>query len=108
MNAGPSVFVSSTGPNPIMVQVVVFFSGFCFSKQMYVLTLCFICHVQPLPFQPGASFGSVPVGTVQHGSGLAGGSAATGFLPRNIDIRIRTGALTFLVKGFYLMISGKA
>ncbi|KAI3454230.1 hypothetical protein Pfo_010893 [Paulownia fortunei] len=67
VNAGPSVFVSSTGPNPIMVQ--------------------------PLPFQPGASFGSVPVGTVQHGSGLAGGSAGTGFLPRNIDIRIRTGSL---------------
>lgn len=48
--------------------------------------------MQPLPFQPGASFGSVPVGTVQHGSGSAGSSAATGFLPRNIDIRIRAGA----------------
>ncbi|KAH6792435.1 hypothetical protein C2S52_002912 [Perilla frutescens var. hirtella] len=67
VNAGPSVFISSTGPNPIMVQ--------------------------PLPFQPGASFGSVPVGTVQHGSGVAGSSAATGFLPRNIDIRIRAGSL---------------
>ncbi|KAL0297134.1 UNVERIFIED_CONTAM: Ubiquitin-like domain-containing protein CIP73 [Sesamum radiatum] len=67
VNAGPSVFVSSTGPNPIMVQ--------------------------PLPFQPGATFGSVPVGTVQHGSGLAGGAAGTGFLPRNIDIRIRAGSL---------------
>ncbi|KAL0447308.1 UNVERIFIED_CONTAM: Ubiquitin-like domain-containing protein CIP73 [Sesamum latifolium] len=67
VNAGPSVFVSATGPNPIMVQ--------------------------PLPFQPGATFGSVPVGTVQHGSGLAGGSAGTGFLPRNIDIRIRAGSL---------------
>ncbi|XP_047942211.1 ubiquitin-like domain-containing protein CIP73 isoform X2 [Salvia hispanica] len=67
VNAGPSVFISSTGPNPIMVQ--------------------------PLPFQPGASFGSVPVGTAQHGSGLAGNSAATGFLPRNIDIRIRAGSL---------------
>ncbi|KAL3646050.1 hypothetical protein CASFOL_011230 [Castilleja foliolosa] len=62
VNAGPSVFVSSTGPNPIMVQ--------------------------PLPFQPGASLGSVSVG-----SGLAAGSAAaTGFVPRNIDIRIRTGS----------------
>ncbi|KAL6528869.1 hypothetical protein OROMI_029045 [Orobanche minor] len=67
VNAGPSVFVSSTGPNPIMVQ--------------------------PMPFQPGTSFGSVPVGAVQHGSGLAGGSSGTGFLPRNIDIRIRTGSL---------------
>ncbi|KAL8503673.1 hypothetical protein ACS0TY_022410 [Phlomoides rotata] len=67
VNAGPSVFISSTGPNPIMVQ--------------------------PLPFQPGSSFGSVPVGTVQHGSGLGGGSVGSGFLPRNIDIRIRTGSL---------------
>lgn len=67
VNAGPSVFISSTGPNPIMVQ--------------------------PLPFQPGASFGSVPIGTGQHGSGLAGSSAAPGFLPRNIDIRIRAGSL---------------
>ncbi|XP_047946804.1 ubiquitin-like domain-containing protein CIP73 isoform X2 [Salvia hispanica] len=67
VNAGPSVFISSTGPNPIMVQ--------------------------PLPFQPGASFGSVPVGTAQHGSGVAGSSSATGFLPRNIDIRIRAGSL---------------
>ncbi|KAL7112343.1 hypothetical protein ACP275_05G146400 [Erythranthe tilingii] len=69
VNAGPSVFVSSTGPNPIMVQ--------------------------PLPFQPGGgSFGSVPVGNVQHGgSGLPAGSAGTGHLPRNIDIRIRTGSL---------------
>ncbi|KAG8381725.1 hypothetical protein BUALT_Bualt05G0002500 [Buddleja alternifolia] len=67
VNAGPSVFISSTGPNPIMVQ--------------------------PLPFQPGANVGSVPVGTVQHGSGTAGGSVGAGFLPRNIDIRIRTGSL---------------
>ncbi|KAL0330571.1 UNVERIFIED_CONTAM: Ubiquitin-like domain-containing protein CIP73 [Sesamum radiatum] len=67
VNAGPSVFISSAGPNPIMVQ--------------------------PLPFQPGASFGSVPVGTVQHGSGLPGGSVSPSFLPRNIDIRIRTGSV---------------
>ncbi|XP_073143448.1 ubiquitin-like domain-containing protein CIP73 [Henckelia pumila] len=67
VNSGPSVFVSSTGPNPIMVQ--------------------------PQPFQPGASFGSVPVGTAQHGSGLAAGSGGSGFLPRNIDIRIRTGSV---------------
>ncbi|KAL0394300.1 UNVERIFIED_CONTAM: Ubiquitin-like domain-containing protein CIP73 [Sesamum latifolium] len=67
VNAGPSVFISSAGPNPIMVQ--------------------------PLPFQPGAGFGSVPVGTVQHGSGLPGGSVSPSFLPRNIDIRIRTGSV---------------
>ncbi|XP_051129373.1 ubiquitin-like domain-containing protein CIP73 isoform X3 [Andrographis paniculata] len=67
VNAGPSVFVSSAGPNPIMVP--------------------------PLPLHPGANYGSVPVGAVQPGSGLTGSSAGTGFLPRNIDIRIRTGSL---------------
>ncbi|XAR71011.1 hypothetical protein NMG60_11028083 [Bertholletia excelsa] len=65
VNAGPAVFISTSGPNPIMVQ--------------------------PLPFQPGTSFGSIPVGTVQPGSGLSG--VGSGFLPRNIDIRIRTGPL---------------
>ncbi|CAA2984532.1 ubiquitin domain-containing DSK2a-like isoform X1 [Olea europaea subsp. europaea] len=67
VNAGPSVFISSTGPNPIMVQ--------------------------PLPFQPGENFGANPLGTVQNGSGLSGGSIGSGFLPRNIDIRVRTGSL---------------
>ncbi|CAI9772924.1 unnamed protein product [Fraxinus pennsylvanica] len=67
VNAGPSVFISSTGPNPIMVQ--------------------------PLPFQPGANFGANPFGTMQNGSGLSGGSIGSGFLPRNIDIRVRTGSL---------------
>ncbi|KAL1827796.1 hypothetical protein ACET3Z_006208 [Daucus carota] len=67
VNAGPAVFISTSGPNPIMVQ--------------------------PLPFQPGASFGAVPMGTAAHaGSGLSGGSSGSGFLPRNIDIRIRTGS----------------
>ncbi|CAN4101660.1 unnamed protein product [Withania somnifera] len=65
VNAGPAVFVSTAGPNPIMVQ--------------------------PLPFQPGTSFGPVPVGTVQNSTGLSGGSVGSGFIPRNIDIRIRTG-----------------
>lgn len=54
--------------------------------------------MQPLPFQPGASFGSVPMGTGQHGSGLAGSSAAPGFLPRNIDIRIRAGDVPILLQ----------
>ncbi|KAL7187332.1 hypothetical protein ACSBR1_037406 [Camellia fascicularis] len=67
VNAGPAVFISTSGPNPIMVQ--------------------------PLPFQPGTSFGPIPVGTVQRGSGLPGGSLGSGFVPRNIDIRIRTGSL---------------
>ncbi|KAL7164160.1 hypothetical protein ACSBR2_040135 [Camellia fascicularis] len=67
VNAGPAVYISTSGPNPIMVQ--------------------------PLPFQPGTSFGAIPAGTVQLGSGLTGGSPGSGFLPRNIDIRIRTGSL---------------
>ncbi|XP_058111393.1 ubiquitin-like domain-containing protein CIP73 isoform X3 [Magnolia sinica] len=65
VNAGPAVFISTSGPNPIMVQ--------------------------PLPFQPGTSFGAIPTGAVQSGNGLAGGILGSGFLPRNIDIRIRTG-----------------
>ncbi|TMW93438.1 hypothetical protein EJD97_011687 [Solanum chilense] len=66
VNAGPAVFVSTAGPNPIMVQ--------------------------PLPFQPNTSFGAVPVGTVQNNTGFSGGSVSSGFIPRNIDIRIRTGS----------------
>ncbi|XP_059658186.1 ubiquitin-like domain-containing protein CIP73 isoform X2 [Cornus florida] len=67
VNAGPAVFISTSGPNPIMVQ--------------------------PLPFQPGTSFGAIPVGNVQSGSGFSGGSLGSGLLSRNIDIRIRTGSL---------------
>ncbi|KAI3696626.1 hypothetical protein L6452_29060 [Arctium lappa] len=61
VNAGPAVFISTSGPNPIMVQ--------------------------PLPFQPGTSFGTTPVGS---GTNFSVGS---GLRPRNIDIRIRTGSL---------------
>ncbi|KAK1382897.1 Ubiquitin-like superfamily protein [Heracleum sosnowskyi] len=67
VNAGPAVFISTSGPNPLMVQ--------------------------PLPFQPGASFGAVPMGTAHAGSGLSSGSTGSGFLPRNIDIRIRAGSV---------------
>ncbi|GER32057.1 ubiquitin family protein [Striga asiatica] len=67
VNAGPSIFVSSAGPNPIMVQ-------------------------GPLHFQPGA-LGSIPVGNFQHGLAVAGDSSGTGFVPRNIDIRIRAGSV---------------
>ncbi|KAF6147646.1 hypothetical protein GIB67_031637 [Kingdonia uniflora] len=66
VNAGPPIFISSSGPNPIMVQ--------------------------PLPFQPGLGFGATSMGTGNPGSGFASGSAGSGFLPRNIDIRIRTGS----------------
>ncbi|KDO59320.1 hypothetical protein CISIN_1g004252mg [Citrus sinensis] len=65
VNAGPAVFISPSGPNPLMVQ--------------------------PLPFQPGTSFGAIPMGSVQPGSGLVNGRSA-GFLPRRIDIQIRRGS----------------
>ncbi|MFS7990792.1 putative Ubiquitin-like domain-containing protein [Helianthus anomalus] len=61
VNAGPAVFISTSGPNPIMVQ--------------------------PLPFQPGTSFGTTPTGP---GTSFSSG---TGLRPRNIDIRIRTGSV---------------
>ncbi|EOY31278.1 Ubiquitin-like superfamily protein, putative isoform 5 [Theobroma cacao] len=65
VNAGPAVFISPSGPNPLMVQA--------------------------LPFQPGTSFGAFPMGTVQPGSGLVNG-LGTGLLPRRIDIQIRRGS----------------
>ncbi|GMH20585.1 hypothetical protein Nepgr_022426 [Nepenthes gracilis] len=64
VNAGPAVFISSSRPNPIMVQ--------------------------PLPFQPGATFGAPLSGSLQTGSGSVNG-LSSGFLPRRIDIQIRRG-----------------
>ncbi|KAL6012050.1 hypothetical protein ACLOJK_002525 [Asimina triloba] len=65
VNAGPAVYISTSGPNPLMVQ--------------------------PLPFQPGTSFGSIPSGALQSANGLTGGILGSGVIPRNIDIRIRAG-----------------
>ncbi|CAN1800310.1 Ubiquitin-like domain-containing protein CIP73 [Linum perenne] len=62
VNTGPAVFINSTSPNPLMVQ--------------------------PLPFQPGASLGASPMGSLQPGSGFVSG-VSTGFVPRRIDIQIR-------------------
>ncbi|PKI66743.1 hypothetical protein CRG98_012938 [Punica granatum] len=67
VNAGPAVYISPLGPNPLMVQ--------------------------PFPFQMGSSIGNIPVGTVQPSSNLGGG-IGTGFLPRRIDIQIRRGSPT--------------
>ncbi|KAF8036726.1 hypothetical protein BT93_C2442 [Corymbia citriodora subsp. variegata] len=67
VNAGPAIYISPSGPNPLMVQ--------------------------PVPFQMGTSFGSIPVGSVHGGSSLGGGFGA-GFLPRRIDIQIRRGSPT--------------
>ncbi|KAJ0090933.1 hypothetical protein Patl1_14855 [Pistacia atlantica] len=74
VNAGPAVFISPSGPNPLMVQ--------------------------PLPFQTGTSFGSIPMGSVQSGTGLVNGRG-TGFLPRRIDIQIRRGTLEFYAWTLY-------
>ncbi|XP_027333418.1 ubiquitin-like domain-containing protein CIP73 isoform X3 [Abrus precatorius] len=67
VNGGPAVFISPNGPNHIMVQ--------------------------PLPIQPGPSFGAVPVGAAQSNSSLGGGLGSS-FLPRRIDIQIRRGTST--------------
>ncbi|CAH1442286.1 unnamed protein product [Lactuca virosa] len=74
VNAGPAVFISTSGPNPIMVQ--------------------------PLPFQPGTSFGTTthppqppPVPVVVTGSASGTSSFGSALRPRNIDIRIRTGSV---------------
>nr|XP_048334815.1 ubiquitin-like domain-containing protein CIP73 isoform X3 [Ziziphus jujuba var. spinosa] len=67
VNAGPSVFISPSAPNPIMVR--------------------------PLPFQVATSFGAIPMGAVQPSSSLVNGRG-TGFLPRRIDIQIRRGSST--------------
>ncbi|XP_048133100.1 ubiquitin-like domain-containing protein CIP73 isoform X3 [Rhodamnia argentea] len=61
VNAGPAIYISPSGPNPLM----------------------------PVPFQMGTSFGSIPVGSVHGGSSFGGVGA--GFLPRRIDIQIRRG-----------------
>ncbi|MED6206122.1 Ubiquitin-like domain-containing protein cip73 [Stylosanthes scabra] len=62
VNGGPAVFVSPSGPNHIMVQ--------------------------PLPFQPGANFGTVPIGNAQSNASLGSGLGSS-FFPRRIDIQIR-------------------
>ncbi|KAK8602081.1 hypothetical protein V6N13_058259 [Hibiscus sabdariffa] len=67
VNAGPAVFIS---PSSLIPHVV-----------------------HPAPFQPGVTFGAIPVGTIQPGSDLVNG-LGTGFLPRRIDIQIRRGSST--------------
>ncbi|KAI4380619.1 hypothetical protein MLD38_006789 [Melastoma candidum] len=62
VNAGPAVFISPTGPNPLMVQ--------------------------PLSFQTGSSLGGIQVANWPSGSSW-GSSYGSGFHPRRIDIQIR-------------------
>ncbi|PKA59162.1 hypothetical protein AXF42_Ash001255 [Apostasia shenzhenica] len=64
VNAGPAVFISASGPNPVMVQ--------------------------PVPFYPGSSFGGTHMGSTS--PNLPEGGRGSAFLPRNIDIRIHTGS----------------
>ncbi|KAF5178740.1 Ubiquitin-like domain-containing protein cip73 [Thalictrum thalictroides] len=66
VNAGPAVFISTSGPNPIMVQSL----------------------------QPGAGFGASSMGAMNTGPGLLAGAIGSGMFPRNIDIRIRAGPST--------------
>eukprot|EP01018_Ginkgo_biloba_P019730 Gb_09005 [translate_table: standard] len=65
VNAGPAVYISPSGPNPIMVQ--------------------------PPTFHAGASFGAFPIGAVQPTAGVAAGPVGTGDVPRNISIHIHAG-----------------
>lgn len=64
VNAGPANFISANGPNPLMVQAV--------------------------PFHPGSSPGVTNMGSVNTGHGLEGEPPEATFIPRNIEIRIRT------------------
>ncbi|XP_074576248.1 ubiquitin-like domain-containing protein CIP73 [Curcuma longa] len=64
INAGPAVFISASGPNPVMVQ--------------------------PVPFYPGSNF-SAHMGAAYGGHGLQGESLGTTFVPGNISIRLRAG-----------------
>lgn len=65
VNAGPAVYISPSGPNPIMVQ--------------------------PQVFQRAGAFGPFPIGAVQPTAGVTGGSVGTGDIPRNINIHIHAG-----------------
>ncbi|KAK9098465.1 hypothetical protein Syun_025510 [Stephania yunnanensis] len=69
LNAGPAVFISPTGPNPIMVQ--------------------------PCPAQLGMGPMGIGanMGLLNPGPSPMGGSLGSAFMPRNIDIRIRRGPL---------------
>ncbi|XP_020589078.1 large proline-rich protein BAG6 isoform X2 [Phalaenopsis equestris] len=63
VNAGPAVFISASGPNPVMVQ--------------------------PVPFYPAApSFGGMDMGSTNSGHGPEGERVGSALFPRNIDIRI--------------------
>ncbi|XP_072994503.1 ubiquitin-like domain-containing protein CIP73 isoform X3 [Typha latifolia] len=64
INAGPAVYISGSGPNPVMVQ--------------------------PVPFYPG-SISRGHTGALFSGQGLQGEPLGSVIRPRNIEIHIRTG-----------------
>ncbi|KAL2489545.1 uncharacterized protein Fot_42837 [Forsythia ovata] len=57
------------------------------------ITALQMSQTPPLPSLEEESFGANSLRTVEHGSGLSGGSPASGSLPRNMGIRIRTDSL---------------
>ncbi|KAL3698961.1 hypothetical protein R1sor_016983 [Riccia sorocarpa] len=63
VNAGPAVFISPSGPNPMMVQSV--------------------------PLQTGVALGTLPVGASQQSGGIGGPALA----PRSINLHIHTSDL---------------
>ncbi|WOK92607.1 large proline-rich protein BAG6 isoform X1 [Canna indica] len=64
INAGPAVFISASGPNPVMVQ--------------------------PVPFYPGSSFGP-RMGAASSAHASQGEPIASAHVPGNISIRFRAG-----------------
>ncbi|KAH0450272.1 hypothetical protein IEQ34_020964 [Dendrobium chrysotoxum] len=62
VNAGPAVFISASGPNPVMVQ--------------------------PVPFYPAPSFGGMDMGSTNSVHGPESERVGSATFPRNIDIRI--------------------
>ncbi|XP_028554806.1 ubiquitin-like domain-containing protein CIP73 isoform X2 [Dendrobium catenatum] len=66
VNAGPAVFISASGPNPVMVQ--------------------------PVPFYPAPSFGGMDMGSTNSVHGPEGERVGSATFPRNIDIRIHAAS----------------
>ncbi|KAG0455743.1 hypothetical protein HPP92_023531 [Vanilla planifolia] len=65
VNSGPAVFVSASGPNPVMVQ--------------------------PVPFFPAPSFGSRHMGSTNSAHALVNEGVGSASLPRSIDVQIHAG-----------------
>lgn len=90
VNAGPAVFISPSGPNPLMVQVIFspsHYNSYFYPSNCADSNLC----CQPFSFQSGTSIGTLPpTGSVTAGTSMVNG-LGSGLLPRRIDIQIRRG-----------------